>query len=137
MSAVRAAISGPDIHRTPTQKLTLSEVERATPARPSTDNPPTEHTAPPDITRPDRPPAGIVASVLHATTVLGLPLHVVAAAVEAAVLDALAGHLAPRAARPDLDFRTRRRYVDDALDRAARCPVCIAGETHSPAVGRG
>ncbi len=112
----RAARSAPVIHVDPRRMLTLSEVAARPTARPSTADRHPEPTEPADITSPDgttSPPAG---AAVH-----------IGAVARQAVVEAVALHLSPRAANPDLRPSLRMAYVAAALDHAARCPLCAYG----------
>jgi hypothetical protein len=47
-----------------------------------------------------------------------------------AIGDGIAAHLSPAAARVGLSYATRRRYIVEALESAAICPLCHAPGGH-------
>lgn len=120
----RASNNGAVIHAATPQRLTLSEETARRPERSSTADEHPPFTRRPDITFEPGYRARAIAELVH---VAGPDrAEVVVAAIEASILDGLAGHLSPRAAAA-LDYGTRLRYLDDALGRAMRCPVCVVG----------
>jgi hypothetical protein len=112
----RVVQSGPVIHTTPRRNLTLSEGHAPGRARRSTRNAQPEHPTPPDITSPD----GTTPPLAAGTALLG-------AVARQAVIEAVALHLSPRAANPELRPSARMAYVAAALDAATRCPLCSYG----------